>query len=1354
MDGLFSVLGNAVHGIAAALGPKKQPVQAPAARPTPQARVQAPAPSFLQQAMHLASPVIQGAEDFARPVTSALDLAVKAVQGPQAAGGTVAQIEGKPSVTVKGQKIPSLSTQGRQQLQSVGVSKNTAGKFGGLLGVGEVAANEFAGGEGKEAEAGAKGLDDAVKAVQSSAQQAAEGMAKDHADMLKAAHPATAAKQVLNDVKAQGGLKTDPGIKAEMSSVPLHVRNNTTGLTPDDMAARLSSQGYQFNNGQDLLDAVHAAKNAKLPTGAQFLVKAKDELSKSATPEAQVYRDTAKAAETPINGPVAQQFAKEWGIGKDSLKPEGVTQEQLDKIPTGKTNQGVHPGNSKQAMIDTVNELHAPNPIKNTPHTPSLSADHIDVPGKAPIDTAKPTVSLKPPTTENGLVKTFGSIRTIIGRQGNAGKELVNRMINVRETHAQLGQAFKDAVPTVLKLNPTEMKNFADTVEGKAAPLTTKIGKAVTEWQAVAQRIEGRAADAGMNIGHIEDYFPHMYDQKFFSKTKNYNEAAAHLVNSGQAVDLQDAANKLNAMREPSQGGHRFGNLEKARNADIPGYRTDTGVIKSYLDKSAKRIAEYEQFGRDNEQVDKLHAQMAVEGKDAATSQDAFNHYFNGPKNSATAKAGQVVRGVTNALTLSKSAVSHMVQTGNTAITTGVGNTARGWLGTLSKSDRQWVHDAGINYSAGHDGTIAGKVTAPGFKQMRSINRTVSALAGRAYGDALAKAGKVAELRDKWGVQGDIGTTLTESQRIHMAHAVADTTQYSEDPMDLPMWARTPGGKAIGQYRMSYQYKQGGFLFNQVIKEAGKGNIAPALRALAVVPVGGAAVVEAKHLLGSKTTPSNLYADSEAGGAGNIPTSLYDSTNYLYNGPTAASTIAGDVVPAAGEGVEAAFNAHSAMTGDPEPLEKQALGDIPVVGTKVANSEFPTKPESPADLAYFTAYDNASNSLSGKSKDAFELAYGSTKGADGKYLTPNSNMTPAAYQALLAYPQALAAANKMNQALEAKGQSVDPFFNLNPTQQKAYAAYETMAPNDPNRSNWEATNKSWYQGFVTKQDAYYNALPPEAANKPVNPIAYPTPNAEVNNLENFYSKNSPNWTSTQKSNFLTANPTLVTQFGAETAYDNQVRVARGYAPVKILSNASPEVENFTNAYFAASSADKKTMDSSPLYGQMEAALTQEELSSIDTTAAQARLVGSPDTTTQELKDMRDIVDYGLVQSGSSANPTLSTLGSAAPSPGPAGTPTPTGGTLLGYGGSSSSSGSSSTAKLPAALDAKSPIFSLLKGLQTASDKKFTTKAIKVPHGGKAKTKISKAGKVTMRKSTTAKLPKSPTIKVTKKGAVS
>lgn len=345
-------------------------------------------------------------------------------------------------------------------------------------------------------------------------------------------------------------------------------------------------------------------------------------------------------------------------------------------------------------------------------------------------------------------------------------------------------------------------------------------------------------------------------------------------------------------------------------------------------------------------------------------------------------------------------------------------------------------------------------------------------------------------------------------------------------------------------------------------------------------------------------------------------------------------------------------------------------------GTRLKTN--PNDPTVKADDAYYAAYDKALASLPAGSQEqgAFLENYGVTKDpTTGKYLmTPNSEQTVAKTSALNAYPAANAAATKMNLALQKQGQKIDPYYNLTPAQQKAYNSYETMAPLSADRTDWLNKNSSWYNKFSQSQTNYFNSLPAGNPNRPTNPIKYPNASASVTSAQTAYDKIATTDTVSQSA-FLNANPALVNQWADQTAYDNAVRVARGYAAVKQDPSVPAAVNSFMTAYDAADKATRSSMrtDSPAMYQSMIGVYDNDDLGAVAKQAAVSQLQGEPDYTNKELTDLNSVAS-DIYQTGTTA-PSGATPAKPTYSIVPAGW---MGGLTSASGGSSSSSSSSSS----------------------------------------------------------------------------
>lgn len=300
-------------------------------------------------------------------------------------------------------------------------------------------------------------------------------------------------------------------------------------------------------------------------------------------------------------------------------------------------------------------------------------------------------------------------------------------------------------------------------------------------------------------------------------------------------------------------------------------------------------------------------------------------------------------------------------------------------------------------------------------------------------------------------------------------------------------------------------------------------------------------------------------------------------------------------------------------------------GIIQDVGGRIKTD--PNDPVVKAQTQYYKALDKASSSLPAGSQEqgAFLENFGVTKDpTTGKYLmTPNSEQTVAKTSALNAYPAALKAATQMNLALQKEGQKIDPFYNLTTAQQKAYNAYETMAPLSADRTDWQNKNNSWYKPFSQKQSAYFDSLPAGDPSKPTNPIKFPTASTSTQNDLNTYNKITD---STQKGQFLDSHTDVTDFFNSTFNYDNAVRQARGYAPMKGAPQPSASLQKFMTNYNNASTADRKGIrNANPKeYQSMIAFYDSADLNTIGKQAAVSQLQGEPGTSSQELKDITSL----------------------------------------------------------------------------------------------------------------------------------
>lgn len=599
------------------------------------------------------------------------------------------------------------------------------------------------------------------------------------------------------------------------------------------------------------------------------------------------------------------------------------------------------------------------------------------------------------PTAENitaipkdsKVTKNLISVSGDLSRQGKSGQEIADRL-GKAESASETGQAgFLKKIPTVTKLKSKEFPQFVDTLDaldkGKTPEITNpKIQQAVDEWTKAIPEVRSRAEAAGVEVGDLgPHYFPRNYTEAL-STPKGLTQAAQHLVKTGQAKTFGEAVRDLRNMK--NEYNTPFGHFEKSRTVDLPNYDKTKNALVNYVGGAYNKIGHAEQFGPKGEVADTLVGNIAAEGRDADRALKNYQiatgqyKYHTGP---TSTNALEKVRGFNRVTKLGLSSILNATQSVNTASEAGIIRTGKRALQTLShtlpKADKDYIESTGVRVESvinalreqtgaaskiGEGGNFVKKVlgktlNAPGFGQVEKFNRGVAAVAGRDYARALAKRGSpraIRVLRDKLGIEGEIGRTLTPEQEIQAGRKIVDLTQFKTGAKDLPGWADSPQGKTVAQFR-TFSYKQTGFVYNQLLKEAIKNhNPVPLMRFLAVgVPVGIAAGGARNELGGKpfygtgtagqsnlkKLLGATLQGSSNVGGTG-----LAGNLGFLYENrksPNELSYAAGDV---GGPTVGLGANALQAYSQGKKGEERFALGQVPVAGPVLKSKLTPYTP--------------------------------------------------------------------------------------------------------------------------------------------------------------------------------------------------------------------------------------------------------------------------------------------------------------------------------------------------------------------------------------------------------------------------
>lgn len=684
-----------------------------------------------------------------------------------------------------------------------------------------------------------------------------------------------------------------------------------------------------------VLDRVRAGKVSKSPDEVRTLISQRQEL-------------VANLGKPPVVEPPKP---------KVSLKNElsGVTHSPLDAKPSDIKALNYKIANVKdpirKAELIAERDALAPAADKNLAGLEPLS----------PYTTA--------PKEPNAFARAWQTVSGVISQYGTAGKEVAKRL-GLQRDQSEVGQqAFLSKIPTVNGLGKSDFTTFVQTLDkldkGEPVTMPPHIQQAIAEWNAAIPEIRARAVAAGLDVGDLgPNYFPRQYKDLY--NNRGLGKLAEQMVREGRATDLGDAMGKLQFMKTEYQ--RPFGNLENTRKFDLAGYETTHEALGNYINRSFDRITKAEQFGHKNEVLHELQGRAQQEGYNAAPG-STFDKYIkialgDVDKSTTGHKISSGIRKVNALRSLSAAGLSNATQLTNTATVAGIGRTIKGIVRlAVSPAARAEAQQTGIlldhaieQLSAqglGTGGKISRNLASPFFRQVEKFNRQATAIVGKDFGNSLARKGDVAQLREKFGVTGPIGKNLTREQEIQVSRKLVELSQFKVDPMDLPGWVDSPMGKLVAQFR-TFGYKQSGFMYNQVLREAMKGNLLPLTRFVALaVPLGSATLAAKGAIKGTQYTQPNESNASKSAkalaavGAFGLPGSegqnIYKSNQY-GNTPAALAGVVGG--PTASILTETATNIGDKGLAQHnwKPLAKEGIRSVPAVGPSIANRVFPKAP--------------------------------------------------------------------------------------------------------------------------------------------------------------------------------------------------------------------------------------------------------------------------------------------------------------------------------------------------------------------------------------------------------------------------
>lgn len=698
--------------------------------------------------------------------------------------------------------------------------------------------------------------------------------------------------------------------------------------------------------------------------------------------------DVFKAAKSADDLVEAEKLSKRAKQAVDEIiqRPKPTQVEKIDNALTAAKEQG----HKVERMVQTkarggryvedvkISDIRKPKPPNENYMKVEVSQRTQEIVGGTPQKS-----NFEFPTSIPKIQRPLISATGEISRYGEPGSELATRVRLARDTADAMVGHYSAQLKTVSSLRRAEWDEFyralnkLDAGEELGFTPSPKVMQALEEWKKFTPNIRKEAVNVGLDPGDLgEWYFPRSY-RKSLSSKKGREAAVNHLVDTGQAAKWAEEANFDTPLQAAIDIVGRYeniykgtsdnvlGNLKFSRRWDLPEPDTGRDVIGNYLQGVAKSVGQTQYLGPADEIAHELIAQTAKLGyspKDLANMLNKYNIAM-GKAELGGAEAfkafSRVAREFQAFIRLGAAAIANAGQATNSASVMGIWRQARGAFKGLSKANRQEIESMGVvsdqiltalREGHGFGRTAAGRIAAPFFQEIEKFNRISTAIAGADWAKTLAKKGDEASLRilkEKLNVTGPIAKKLTDQQLGEAARSIVNLTQFRVDPMDLPGWVASPGGKLVAQFR-TFSYKQSGFLWNEVIKEAANGNVKPMARFLAVgIPMG---IMTGKVRDVVKGRPSET--PETAGGfiaegiqnvggygmAGDV-TFLWQTRKSANFAQYGAGVIGG---PSAGFLVETLTNVGRAAQGQPESLQRQAIKAIPTAGPALQRSLMPT----------------------------------------------------------------------------------------------------------------------------------------------------------------------------------------------------------------------------------------------------------------------------------------------------------------------------------------------------------------------------------------------------------------------------
>ena len=407
----------------------------------------------------------------------------------------------------------------------------------------------------------------------------------------------------------------------------------------------------------------------------------------------------------------------------------------------------------------------------------------------------------------------------------------------------------------------------------------------------------------------------------------------------------------------------KYHNLESARTLNLPFWDANPNrAIPEYLEGASHRIEIARQFGPKDEVAQKIIQEAENMGADGKSIGIIHQRMFGiEPTSRLPGMSSKTLQNIKNFQVVTKlalSAIPNSTQSINTSFVTGLRNLVSGIKDSMTKQGQEFAAITGSTLNTTIDDIIRRSTSGSsswtsqflekvGFTATETMNRTIAANAGKHYVERLSKqlvsdpfnkdaARRLMELGlnprriiRNGGVNFD--ELLKGSQQI------VNKTQFQSRPIDLPLAWSSPEGRLITQFK-TFAFNQTKLIKEAIWGEVKRGNMAPLITAVSIMPIIGEGVGDVKSILTGRSRDKiglDRYIENVAyvGSLG----ILRDAWGAAEHGKV-ADFLGG---PTVGDISEAAGGIYNVLHGKPKQLGKAIVKKIPVFGQLMVNRLFP-----------------------------------------------------------------------------------------------------------------------------------------------------------------------------------------------------------------------------------------------------------------------------------------------------------------------------------------------------------------------------------------------------------------------------